>query len=838
MGNNQSSQPSITQLFQNSILNVQRSVQASLPPPPPPPKLSENGLKVQDSFECGWCQITVDSTITSSSLVLSRDILGKMDAPDTGTAADDWVWDAVVHFVDGKPVQDINDNGGGAMDWDPLTGVARGRRGYGRGNWYKRADPSTFGKDGVNAEGQRWMNNYDDLRNNFNADYAAWKKIQDDHDKEMKAAGKMVYIWNPSDDALVQMNKDKYGALTRLFLKPTLPFKVSFNNGSGSTEVVVNVMSVFHPCPIRIETIQYDAVIQIGDFRGLSGTDCNDIEDTSPEGLRELARRKAAFDRQIAPKAKAKGDFETKFNQQKVDDFNAGRGWRSASANLEPEYMRLQKEIDDLTAKRDALKPRTKKNCTARDGTADKVVFFIPLKINDNPKPPFQLAQTKFINTFANKIPSILGAQPDKKLGYPDVPAATNNDWKLSDILDANDCYYTWKVKLDDQTTTNVVFMKNPVCVLSSDMASILRLPITPPSDVFHSAPADVRFHSCPPKNADGTTASCPAPAGSLPNIPITQPPVKVPAGAGIPNGKGVTSSPSFDPNLIWQVILGVIGTIAIVIGVWMGIKLAAGPGGDMFRKLGDALGKQLAGAYKSVKDAKMPALSSPKSPPADTRTPEQLADISPTTIPEPSGDFATSNPLFKDKKDFLTRQRGMTQRNKQVRTSTQRNPIKTADKIAAAPAPPASTAAVIEPDADELLRRRRAERNRLAQPAGTGLFDLGNTPKPADEIGQRKPKGPGKKAIKGPEESNTQRIAALARAHKKTPKRRVIDAEEPDEPEGSKTSTIFDSPAIRANYGISEKKNTEPQYLATAKTVPRKGGRKRRHRLKTGRQV
>jgi hypothetical protein len=244
-----------------------------------------------------------------------------------------------------------------------------------------------------------------------------------------------------------------------------------------------------------------------------------------------------------------------------------------------------------------------------------------------------------------------------------------------------------------------------------------------------------------------------------------------------------------------------------------------------MFRKLGDALGKQLAGAYKSVKDAKMPALSSPKSPPADTRTPEQLADISPTTIPEPSGDFATSNPLFKDKKDFLTRQRAMTQRSKQPsRGSTQRNPTKIPDSSA--------------PDADELLRRRRAERNRLAQPAGTGLFDLGNTPKPADEIGQRKPKGPGKKAIKGPEESNTQRIAALARAHKKTPKRRIIDAEEPDEPEGSKTSTIFDSPAIRANYGISEKKNTEPQYLATAKTVPRKGGRKRRHRLKTGRQV
>ena len=224
------------------------------------------------------------------------------------------------------------------------------------------------------------------------------------------------------------------------------------------------------------------------------------------------------------------------------------------------------------------------------------------------------------------------------------------------------------------------------------------------------------------------------------------------------------------------------------------------------------------------------------------------------------------TNPGYKNKSAFINAHK------------TRRNPIKPASKIADAPAPAASTADVIDsagpsefvPDADELLRRRRAERNRLAQPAGTGLFDLGNTPRPIDEIAQRKPRGPGKKAIKGPEESNTQRIAALARAHKKTPKRRNIGPiEEPDTPALAKTAsfatrlkrastrakdslgdfdkavqntpkkaTIFDSPAARANYGISETRDDKPQYLATAKTVPRKGGKKRRHRLKTGRQV
>ena len=215
------------------------------------------------------------------------------------------------------------------------------------------------------------------------------------------------------------------------------------------------------------------------------------------------------------------------------------------------------------------------------------------------------------------------------------------------------------------------------------------------------------------------------------------------------------------------------------------------------------------------------------------------------------------TNPGYKNKSAFINAHK------------TRRNPIKTADKIAAAPAPPASTAAVIEPDADELLRRRRAERNRLAQPAGTGLFDLGNNPKPLDEIAQRKPSTPGFKEIGGPSETPAQKIARLANARKRTPKRRNIGPIEDDTPALAKTAsfanrlkrastrakdsvsdfdkaiqntpkkaTIFDSPATRANYGISETRSSKPEYIATAKTVPRKGGRKRRHRLKTGRQV
>jgi hypothetical protein len=534
-----------------------------------------------------------------------------------------------------------------------------------------------------------------------------------------------------------------------------------------------------------------------------------------------------------------------------------------------------------------------------------RIVILVPLKVSNNTTG----IGAKFVNAFANKIPNILGQQPDRLLGYPDVPAQTGADWSISKVINLTRPHYTWT----QRDGTRVVVMAEPILIAEGDMENIKRLPVTPPEDVIHEIGSNIKYKPAPPVDANGNPIPCAPRAGTLPNIPITQPPVKVPSGAGVPNGNGVTSSSSFDPNLIWQVILGVIGTIAIVIGVWMGIKLAAGPGGDMFRKLGDALGKQLAGAYKSVKDAKMPPLPTPKFPsPAAIKTPEQLADIAPTTIPEPK-DFTATNPGYKSKADFInshkTRRnpiRTPTQiadiapttlpepsgdfvmtnpgyKNKDAfaamqRRKTQRNPVKPASKIADSPAPAASTADVIDsagpsefvPDADELLRRRRAERNRLAQPAGTGLFDLGNAPRPIDEIAQRKPNGPGKKSIDSPTETPAQKIARLAKAHKKTPKRRNIGPiEEPDTPALARTAslasqlkrastrakdslgdfdkavqntpkkaTIFDSPATRANYGISETRSTEPQYLATAKTVPRKGGRKRRHRLKTGRQV
>lgn len=482
-----------------------------------------------------------------------------------------------------------------------------------------------------------------------------------------------------------------------------------------------------------------------------------------------------------------------------------------------------------------------------------RIVILVPLKVSNNPG----IGGT-FVNAFANKIPNILGQQPDRLLGYPDVPAQTGSDWSVAKVVKLDRPHYTWTQK----DGTRVVVMAEPILIAQGDMDNIKRLPVTPPEDVIHEIGSNIKYKAAPPVDANGKPLPCPPPRGALPNVVVTQPPV-------------VKNKPAVDGTLFVEILLGLIGTIAIVIGVWVGIKLAAGPVGDMFRKLGDSLGKQLAGAYKSVKDAKIPV--------APTRTPEEVATIAPTTIPEPK-DFAVTNPGYKSKADFINAHK------------TRRNPpggltIRTPTQIANAPPTlpePTGEFVMTNPGykskADFAAMQRKTRRNPI-KPASKIADAPAPAPSPAamiDEIAQRKPKGPGKKVIKGPEETQLQRIAALARAHKKTPKKRDIGPietpvrkrnigpiEEPDTPKLAATATlakklsdrakkaresvqdfdkaventpkkatIFDSPAIRGSYGIPETRPAEPTYLATAKTVPRKGGKKRRHRLKTGRQV
>ena len=492
-----------------------------------------------------------------------------------------------------------------------------------------------------------------------------------------------------------------------------------------------------------------------------------------------------------------------------------------------------------------------------------KIVILIPLKADPNPGDG-----AIFVNAVSRHIPSILAARPDLLNGYPDVPAATGADWNIAQIVKTDRSYYTWVNK----DGTRVIVMAEPILVSQGDITNILRLPVTPPEDVIHEIGA-VRYKPAPPIDSKGN----PVPCKSRVSVPQM-----VPGPTAVAMTK--VNKPAVSGTDWLAVILGILGSIAVFIGIWFGLKAAMGPGGDFLKTIGDALGKSLAGGYDALKKArsgtagvlgigpggplparrttqrKLPGDLTIKTPAqvattaAPPGTPAAMGNISPVNLPEPSGDFTMTNPKYSSKQDFIDRHK--TQRK--VPGSKIRTPAQVA-QTPASPGTPAATADIPAPDADEILRRQRAERNRVAQPAGTGLFDLGNRPGPIDDIAQRKPKGPPRARMADPSESNTPRIARLARAKKASrpePKpnaRKIIeepkDGEESTEGEAEQAK---EEAARVAKEETSEERierraketalprfmpNLKTQYMAKTGAVVR-GGKKRKNRMKTGRKV
>jgi hypothetical protein len=485
-----------------------------------------------------------------------------------------------------------------------------------------------------------------------------------------------------------------------------------------------------------------------------------------------------------------------------------------------------------------------------------KIVILVPLKSDPTPG-----EGAIFINAVSRHIPTILAAQADPLTGYPDTPAATGADWNIAQIVKTDRSYYTWVTG----NGTRVIVMAEPILVSEGDITNILRLPVTPPEDVIHEI-GDVRYKPAPPIDSKGNPVPCKS------RISVPQ---MVPGPTAVAMTK--MNKPAVSGTDWLAIILGILGSVAVLIGVWFGLKAAMGPGGDLLKRLGDALGKSIAGGYGALKKARsgtagvlgigpggpLPARRvTRRNPPGGLtiRTPAQVADtaapvgtpaamgnISPVNIPEPKGDFTIVNPAYSalSRKDYTDR------------LKTRRN----------------------RPSAEETLRRQRAESYRLSNPAGTGLFDLRNntgsiddiakrepqstpnTPGLIDDIAQRKPTPRKSSVISEPVESNVERIARLAKAKKAvTPvKRRKIMVESEDEaetPSLARTASI----ANRLKRASTRAKESVGDFDRAVETTPTSdpadptrifgsramrqrygiegGKRKRKNRLKTGRKV
>ena len=220
----------------------------------------------------------------------------------------------------------------------------------------------------------------------------------------------------------------------------------------------------------------------------------------------------------------------------------------------------------------------------------NKLVIFVPLRGSQNPDGP----GGKFINSLANKIPNILGAQPDFYLGYPEVPAATGSDWGLASILELGRPFYTWYTTYNralDPPQTRVVVMSEPINISQGDLANIQRLPITPPEDAIHEI-GQVRYHAAPPK------AGCPAPP----------PPFQLPSsfkGGSVDNSRQQGLANTIFASITWAFV-----GACVLLGIYFGLKAAMGPVGEWFGKIGESMAAGMTGIRR-----RLPASSPNRSP-------------------------------------------------------------------------------------------------------------------------------------------------------------------------------------------------------------------------------
>ena len=88
-------------------------------------------------------------------------------------------------------------------------------------------------------------------------------------DDEQEAALDDIFKWGAAYNGgflpLVRVRKQavqgSYSLDTKAIITPSIPFKMNFNG----KDIQINQMTLYHPCPIRIDSVQTDAVLSLND---------------------------------------------------------------------------------------------------------------------------------------------------------------------------------------------------------------------------------------------------------------------------------------------------------------------------------------------------------------------------------------------------------------------------------------------------------------------------------------------------------------------------------------------------------------------------------------------
>jgi uncharacterized membrane protein YgcG len=231
----------------------------------------------------------------------------------------------------------------------------------------------------------------------------------------------------------------------------------------------------------------------------------------------------------------------------------------------------------------------------------NSIVVLVPLKADGSATGD----GARFVNAFGSQIPNILGSQPDHLQGYPDVPASTGANWSLSAIVKSNRPFYTWITTYDSTLSppqTRVVVMSEPVLIAQTDLTNIQRLPITDPDDVIHEITA-VSYRAAPPlvgcAPAPGSSSSGSSSSGSSSSGSSSSGSSSSGSSSSGSSSSGSSSSgPS--PELLGEIFGGIIGGIILLIAIYFGLRWAMSGTGDWFA----GLGERIAGALRPARSA------------------------------------------------------------------------------------------------------------------------------------------------------------------------------------------------------------------------------------------
>jgi len=186
------------------------------------PEPVKEALSIRTSGNCNSCKLTVDPTLSSATVVLTRNILGKIRPPGQNVVPSNL---PVPKAADAIAPKGMPDCWGGCWYVPPYpsqgdAGHPKTDKSVAKGTLLSDAD--IHWEDNPPRYIGTWINQYNEEQKNR-------KKFI----KEM-LKHRVVRIWNPSDDPLDRsgshaINYENHGALTKLYLKPTIPFQFSFD---------------------------------------------------------------------------------------------------------------------------------------------------------------------------------------------------------------------------------------------------------------------------------------------------------------------------------------------------------------------------------------------------------------------------------------------------------------------------------------------------------------------------------------------------------------------------------------------------------------------------------